>query len=151
MTQGLESISQMLRKIGANLGVKFALDDRGALALSYAGEHACVLVAAPGHPLRIGMIAPLFPCPTNEQCERALRTNANLERESGVLALDASGRLIFTAARDADDLTEEGLAAFMGDFMRVSVELFDALRMTESAPSTFAGHPVETTHGALFA
>jgi hypothetical protein len=129
----LEQIGEMLVSIGRRLGATFVLDDRGTLTLSYAGDRICVLAVHSGFYPRIGMLASLIPAPTDDQIARALRMNATLGRETGVLALDDQGALVLTSAREAQDLSEKELAAFMGDFMKDSIELKDALRARTAA------------------
>jgi hypothetical protein len=125
----LENIGAMLARIGRYMGKEFTLDSRGALALSYAGNRSCMFAAQDGFRPRIGMSAPLVADATDEIILRASVMNASLERDSGVLALDARGTLILTSARDAADLTEETLANFISDFVKIAVELGDALQL----------------------
>jgi hypothetical protein len=136
----LETIGAMLARIGGYLGKEFALDSRGMLTLSYAGSRICVFAARDGFRPRIGMCAPLVSGATDALIFRAMTMNANLDRETGVLALDDMGALVFTAARDAAELTEEVLADFMSDFLRLAVELEEALRdvgRERDVPETF--------------
>jgi hypothetical protein len=137
----LDTIGAMLARIGGYLGKNFALDSRGMLTLSYAGDRVCVFAARDGFQPRIGMCTPLVSGATDALLLRAMTMNANLERETGVLALDDRGALVFTAARDAAGLTEEILADFISDFLRVAVELDEALISVErrqSAPEAIA-------------
>ncbi|MGJ0509146.1 MAG: CesT family type III secretion system chaperone [Methylocystis sp.] len=139
MITNRETIGAMLTRIGGCLGKKFTLDSQGALTLSYAGNRSCVFAAQDGFRPRIGMTTSLISGATDDQILRASLMNANLERASGVLALDSAGALVFTAARDAEDLSQEELAHFLSDFMRVSIELSDAL----TAPKERRGRPPE--------
>jgi hypothetical protein len=136
--QKVEEIGALIAKIGRQLGKPFALDSRGTLSLSYDGGRSCVFAAQGGFRPRIGMQASLIPAATDDQFARALLMNAKLDRRTGVLALDSVGALVFTAAADAENITEDELAGFMGDFMKVSIELTEALRAPGAAPAAEA-------------
>lgn len=133
MAMNMETIGAMLAKIGGYMGKKFSLDSQGVLALSYMGNRSCVFVAQNGVCPRIGMVAPLVSAGTKEQIARAAAMNANFDRDSGLLALDANGSLVLTAARDAADLTEDTLASFLSDFIMVASELCDVFQASSEA------------------
>jgi hypothetical protein len=128
MTVTIERIGALLKSIGASMGTDLSLDSSGVAPMTYDGGRQCVFAAQGGFRPRIGMAAPLIFSPSKAQMSRALALNANLERETGVLALDDSGAIGLTAARDAEGLNEETLAAFMASFLGQAADLAVALQ-----------------------